>query len=168
MQVAESRKLKVHFRYLRILTKKLLREDKYILPMYLLTVLFVTSVVALFTVLDQFHIFKNDNGKFVVGLIMCVFMFSDSAFWKIGLRHVSSKLGLKLWTEPLEPEYERIAAHIRSVLAENKRHQIPARYALTSSYIVLEILGRAVSRLLQTLENPPSMSVSIRGLLLRR
>lgn len=167
MQVTEERKLAVHLRYLRILTNKLLREDKYILPMYLLTVLFVTVAVSFFTILDQFPALQGGNGKFLLSATFCcAYLMISSPFRKIGLRHIASKLGLKSGSVPLAPKYERIAAHIRPALTKNGQNIGPSRYALTSIYIVLEIAGRAVSRLLQTLDKP-LISSSLRGRLLR-
>ena len=167
MQVSEARKLAAQFRYLRTLTKRLLREDRFILPLYLITVLFAAEAAAVYALISYFPALQDNGVVFLIATAVCTYMIADSPFGRIGLRHVAIKLGIKSVSVHLSPAHERIAAHIRPVLGHDGQHRIVARYAMATIYIALLIVGRTESKLLHELEKS-SNSSTIRGLLLRR
>jgi hypothetical protein len=168
MENSEAKRLLAALRYLKILTKRLFREDKYILPLYLFAVVIAAEGAIIYVLLKHLDFASSGSATVLVMAAIAIFLIAESPFGRIGFRYFANRIGIRVGvTEPTQKERPQIAARVRSLFAVPSPYGMGLRVAIAAVYVVLLLIGRSESRLIQELEKTQQSSL-MRHIALRR
>lgn len=166
MQTDKVRKINASIRYIVMLTRKLLVDDKYILPMYLMAIMAALNVVLFSALYETLDIVHNKAVLTIIIFAIVIYFAFDINEIKLIAKCLINMISNKP-AALADLERSKFYYHIRKIVTNSNDAKYSIGSLVVPVYVILLIIGRIESWLLQSMKKNSGMTISNNRMLRR-